>query len=220
MDRKNIGKEAENKHLRVKSRFFFLVFLIILFVFISLSRWKFRTGDMTHCYDKTWIWLMYFIVLKMIKLVYFCSLILSLKIKENKVHSKHIVSFFKKLQNMTQTKKKEIFSSLWRRHRELVKSGLQMFQAEGFQLNDGLWSDKWVKVDCNQIKTLLENNQCYMMRKITNIENIQTKHRKSFTPAFFFFFALMCNFHISYFFKVFWNVFLKNPLSTQVANYD
>ena len=40
------------------------------------------------------------------------------------------------------------------------------FHAGSFSLDDAPWSGRPVEVDSNQIKTLIENNQCYTTRDI------------------------------------------------------
>lgn len=48
------------------------------------------------------------------------------------------------------------------------------FHAEDFLLNDVPQSGRLIEVYGNQIRTLLENNEYYMM----HIQNIKAKHRK------------------------------------------
>ena len=46
------------------------------------------------------------------------------------------------------------------------------FCAEDFSLDGALWSGRPVELDSDQIKTLIENNQCYTMWEIANILKI------------------------------------------------
>ena len=46
------------------------------------------------------------------------------------------------------------------------------FHARDLLLNDAGWSGRPVKVESDQTKTLLENNQCYTIQEITNILKI------------------------------------------------
>ena len=46
------------------------------------------------------------------------------------------------------------------------------FCAGDFSLDDAPWSSRPVEVDGNQIKTFIENNQCYTTREIANIFKI------------------------------------------------
>ena len=43
-------------------------------------------------------------------------------------------------------------------------------------MDDGLQSGRPVEVESDQIETLIENSQLYIMREIANIQNIQIKH--------------------------------------------
>ena len=46
------------------------------------------------------------------------------------------------------------------------------FRARDFSLDDVPQSCRQVKVDSDQIETLIENNQCYTMQEIADILNI------------------------------------------------
>ena len=46
------------------------------------------------------------------------------------------------------------------------------FRAGDFSLDDALWSGRPVEVDSDQIETLIENNQYYIMQDIANILKI------------------------------------------------
>ena len=46
------------------------------------------------------------------------------------------------------------------------------FRAGDFSLDDALWSGRPVEVDSNQIKILIEKNQCFTMWEIANIFQI------------------------------------------------
>ena len=46
------------------------------------------------------------------------------------------------------------------------------FRAEDFSLDDAPWSGGPVEVDSDQIKTLIENNQCYTTQKMADILKI------------------------------------------------
>ena len=46
------------------------------------------------------------------------------------------------------------------------------FRARNFSLDSAPWSVRPVEVDSDQIKTLIENNQCYTMWEIANILKI------------------------------------------------
>ena len=50
------------------------------------------------------------------------------------------------------------------------------FCAGDFSLDDAPELGRPVEVDRDQIETLIENNQCYTMQEITDIQNIQIKH--------------------------------------------
>ena len=42
--------------------------------------------------------------------------------------------------------------------------------AGDFSLDDAPWSGRLVKVDSDQIETLIENNQCYTMQEVADIK--------------------------------------------------
>ena len=46
------------------------------------------------------------------------------------------------------------------------------FGAGDFSLDDAPWSGRPAEVDRDQIKTIIENSQCYTMREIANILKI------------------------------------------------
>ena len=46
------------------------------------------------------------------------------------------------------------------------------FHAGDFLLDDAPWSGRPVEIDSDQIKTLIENNQCYTTQEIANIHRI------------------------------------------------
>ena len=46
------------------------------------------------------------------------------------------------------------------------------FRAGDFSVDDAPWSGRPIEVHSNQMKTLIENNQCYTMQEIANILNI------------------------------------------------
>ena len=55
---------------------------------------------------------------------------------------------------------------------EPVKSGLLKFRAGDFSLDNAPWSGRPVEVDSDQIETLIENNQHYIMREVADILKI------------------------------------------------
>ena len=50
------------------------------------------------------------------------------------------------------------------------------FCAGYFSLDNAPWLGRPIEVDSDQIETLIENSQLYIMREIANIQNIQIKH--------------------------------------------
>ena len=94
----------------------------------------------------------------------FCVAILILKMKENMQHFWHIMlCYFKKGKNATETQKKKVCAV----YEEgavtdrMCQKWFVKFRAGDFSLDDAPRSDRPVEVDSDQIKTLIENNQCY-----------------------------------------------------------
>ena len=54
-----------------------------------------------------------------------------------------------------------------------------------------------IEADSNQIKTLIENNQCYAMQKTANILKIPNQALKIICTSLVKLIALMFGFHIS-----------------------
>ena len=52
----------------------------------------------------------------------------------------------------------------------MCQKGFVKFCAGDFLLDKAPWSSRPVEVDSNQIKTLIENNQCYIIWKIADIQ--------------------------------------------------
>ena len=81
--------------------------------------------------------------------------------------------YFKKGKNATETQKKicavqgeDIVTD------QKCQKWYVTFCAGDFLLNDAPWSSGPVEVDSNQIKTSIENNQCYTTQEIANIFKI------------------------------------------------
>ena len=55
---------------------------------------------------------------------------------------------------------------------EMSLAQFAKFRARNFSLDSAPWSVRPVEVDSDQIKTLIENNQCYTMWEIANILKI------------------------------------------------
>ena len=55
---------------------------------------------------------------------------------------------------------------------EMCLAQFAKFHARDFLLDNAPWSGRPVEVDSDQIKTLIENNQCYTMWEIANILKI------------------------------------------------
>ena len=94
--------------------------------------------------------------------------------EENMQHFQLIMlCYFKKGKNATEMQKKicavygEGAGTDWH-----VKRGFAEFCAGDFSLDDAAHSGRPVKVDSNQIKTLIENNQCYTTQEIADILKI------------------------------------------------
>ena len=104
----------------------------------------------------------------------FCVAILILKMEEKKQHFRHIMlSYFKKGKNATETQKK--VCAVYGEGAvtdQTCQKWFAKFSARDFSLDNAPWSGRRVEVHSNQIKTLIENNQHYTMRKIADILKI------------------------------------------------
>ena len=69
------------------------------------------------------------------------------------------------------------------------------FSAGDFSLDDAPCLGRPVEAESDQIKTLIENNQCYAMQKITDILKI-SKVLKLICTILVMLIALMFGFHI------------------------
>ena len=104
----------------------------------------------------------------------FCVAILILNMEENTQHFWHIMlSYFKKSKNATETQKK-----IWTVCGEgavtdtTCQKWFVKFHAGNFLLDDAPWSGGPVEVGCDQIETLIENNQHSTMREVADILKI------------------------------------------------
>ena len=103
------------------------------------------------------------------KLVNFCVAILILKMEENKQHFWHIILYFKKGKNATETQKK--ICAVYGEGAvsdQMYQKCFAKFHAGDFSLDNDPWLDRPVEVDSNQIETLIENNQHYTVWEITD----------------------------------------------------
>ena len=108
------------------------------------------------------------------KLLNFCVAILVLKMKENMQHFQHIMLYyFKKGKNATETQRKICtVCGEGAVTGQTCQEWFAKFRAGDFSLDDALWSGRPVEVDSNQIKILIEKNQCFTMWEIANIFQI------------------------------------------------
>ena len=107
---------------------------------------------------------------KLTKSVNFCVAILILKMEENKQHFWHIILYFKKGKNATETQKK--ICAVYGKGAMADQTCLNWsakFYAGDFSLDDAPWVGGPVEVDSNQIETLIENNQCFTTWEIADI---------------------------------------------------
>ena len=104
----------------------------------------------------------------------FCVAILILKMEENTQHFQYIMLYyFKRGKNATETQKKicAVYGE------GAVTDGtcqkwFAEFCAGDLSLDDAPQTGRPVEVDGSQIKTLIENNQCYTMQEIADILKI------------------------------------------------
>ena len=98
--------------------------------------------------------------------------------EEKKQHFPHIMLYyFKKGKNATETQKK--ICTVYGEGAvtdEMSLAQFAKFRARNFSLDSAPWSVRPVEVDSDQIKTLIENNQCYTMWEIANILKISKKN--------------------------------------------
>ena len=75
--------------------------------------------------------------------------------------------YFKTDKNTTEMQKKKDLYNIWRSCCDSFTMSKVVCEicAGDFSLDDAPWSGRLVEVDCNQIETLTENNQCYTMQK-------------------------------------------------------
>ena len=71
------------------------------------------------------------------------------------------------------------------------------FHARDFSLEDAPLSGRPVEVDSDQIETLIEKNQHYIMQEIVHILKITDQVLKIICTGLVMFVALMFGFHIS-----------------------
>ena len=103
--------------------------------------------------------------------------ILILKMDETKQHFWHIVLYyFKKGKNTTETQKKICaVCGEGAVTDQICQKLFAKFCARDFSLDNALWSSRAIEVDSNQIKTLIENNQCYTTWEITDMLKYQNQ---------------------------------------------
>lgn len=77
----------------------------------------------------------------------------------------YMLFYFKKCKNMNQIKKSRFIHFLEKALQINVSSDLLFFTGD-FSLNKVLWPSRLKAVYRNQIKILIENNQCYMIQEI------------------------------------------------------
>ena len=94
--------------------------------------------------------------------------------EENIQHLEHIMLYyFKKGGNASETQKKictmcgEGVATDWTYQKWFVK-----FCAGDFSMDDAPWSNRPVEVDTDQMETLIESNQCYVMWEIADMLKI------------------------------------------------
>ena len=84
--------------------------------------------------------------------------------------------YFKKGKNTTETQKKAcVMSGQCAVTQQTCQKQFVKFHAIDFLLDDVQWSDRPVEIDSNQIKKLIENNQCYHMGDSQYTQNMQIK---------------------------------------------
>ena len=95
--------------------------------------------------------------------------------EENMQHIWHIMHYyFKKSKNSTEMQKKDLCSV----GREgavtdrTCQKWFEKFRAGDFLLDDVAWLGRPAEVDSDQIETLIENNQCFIMQEIADILKI------------------------------------------------
>ena len=104
----------------------------------------------------------------------FCVAILILKMEEKKQQFLHIMLYyFKKGKIATETQKKICAANGDGAVADrMCQKWFAKFRAGDFSLDDAPRSGRSVEVDSNQIETLIENNQRYIMLEIANILKI------------------------------------------------
>ena len=80
---------------------------------------------------------------------------------------------------------------------EMCLAQFAKFRARDFLLDNAPWSGRPVEVDSDQIKTLIENNQCYTMSEIANILKISKSSVESICTSLVMLITLVFGFHIS-----------------------
>ena len=87
---------------------------------------------------------------------------------------------------------------VWRRCYDYskVSKWFVKFCAGDFLLDNVPWPSRPVEVDSNQIKTLIENNQCYIIWKIADILKISKLSTENHLTISVMLIALMFGFHI------------------------
>ena len=132
----------------------------------------------------------------------FCLAILILKMEENMQHFQHIMLYFKKRKNTTEMQEK-IYAVCGEGAvtDQTCQKWFVKFCVGDFSLDDAPRSGRPVEVDCNQMETLTENNQCYTMQEIANMLKIS----KSIT-------LLVKMQNVIYFMEKNYTNFLANPI--------
>ena len=105
----------------------------------------------------------------------FCVAILILKMEENTWHFQYIMLYyFKKCENTTEMQKKKICAVYGEGAvtDQMCQKWFAKFSVRALSLNDFPRSGRWVEVDSDQIKTLIENNQNYTTQEIADILKI------------------------------------------------
>ena len=97
--------------------------------------------------------------------LWFCVVILILKIKENKWHFQHIMLYYsKKGKNATEMQKYIYLYSVWRRFYVWLNVSKMVCEVSCWRFLPG-WPDE---VNSDQTKTLIKNNQHYTMWETAN----------------------------------------------------
>ena len=103
----------------------------------------------------------------------FCEAILILKMEEKKQHFWHIMLYFKKGKNTTETQKN--ICAMYGEGAvtdQTCQKWFAKFHAGDFSLDNAPWSGRPNEVDRDQIKTSTENSQCYTTWETANILKI------------------------------------------------